>query len=150
LIEIAEALGTTLVFVTHTATDALSVATRVIVLDEGRIVQSDVPTRIYYHPKNRAVGEISGELMELDASVLAHFGLSDKLPRAFARPSAFAMAKAPEGHIVRVEQRFFYGDSYKYYFKVGDKSLFLYSSEVFEPATKIYVKLLPEGLIQFD
>jgi ABC-type sugar transport system ATPase subunit len=149
ILDIADALGTTLIFVTHTATDALSVATRVIVLDGNRVAQSDSPEQIYHMPKNRAVAEISGELLELTQGTLLYFGIERK-ETAYARPSVFSISDETHGKEVIVEKRFFYGEHYKYYFNLNEKALFFYAKEVFGLKSKIYVKLNPEGLIQFN
>lgn len=150
ILDIADALGTTLIFVTHTATDALSVATRVIVLDGGRIVQADSPENIYYQPKKKAVAEISGELLTLSPEALRYFIdiSSDKM--SYVRPLAFSVVEKALGKEVFVEKRLFYAGTYKYYFNSQGNTFFLYHNRVLEPKSKIYVKLNPEGLIQFD
>ena len=43
-------LGATLLYVTHDQTEAMSMATRIGVLDEGRLVQSGTPRDIYENP----------------------------------------------------------------------------------------------------
>jgi hypothetical protein len=55
-----KALGQTLVYVTHDQVEALSLADRVAVLHEGRLLQVDSPERLYEKPVNRFVAEFIG------------------------------------------------------------------------------------------
>jgi iron(III) transport system ATP-binding protein len=63
---ILESLGTTAVFVTHDQEEALSIAERVAVMLEGRIVQVGRPADVYRVPASKAVAEFLG-----DANILA-------------------------------------------------------------------------------
>jgi ABC-type sugar transport system ATPase subunit len=53
-------LGRTLIYVTHDQVEALSLADRVAVLNEGRLQQVDRPERLYDLPANRFVAEFIG------------------------------------------------------------------------------------------
>ena len=53
-------LGITFVFVTHDQGEALSMADRVAVFNEGRIMQIGTPTDIYRRPKTRFVADFVG------------------------------------------------------------------------------------------
>jgi len=53
-------LGTTFVFVTHDQEEAMTVGTRIAVLNEGRLVQFAAPKEIYHHPSTRFVAEFIG------------------------------------------------------------------------------------------
>lgn len=53
-------LGITFVFVTHDQSEALSMADRVAVFNEGRIVQVGTPQDIYTRPKTRFVADFVG------------------------------------------------------------------------------------------
>jgi putative spermidine/putrescine transport system ATP-binding protein len=54
-------LGTTTIAVTHDQREALTMADRVAVLHQGRLMQFDSPRRIYERPVNRFVAEFIGE-----------------------------------------------------------------------------------------
>ncbi len=45
-------LGVTFVFVTHDQTEALSMADRIAVFNEGRIVQTGAPQELYARPRD--------------------------------------------------------------------------------------------------
>ena len=61
LMDIQEKLGTTFVIVTHDQEEAMTVASRVAVMDEGRIVQVDTPDRIYESPNSVYVADFIGD-----------------------------------------------------------------------------------------
>jgi spermidine/putrescine transport system ATP-binding protein len=54
-------VGTTFVFVTHDQEEALSMATRIAVMSQGRVVQLGTPREIYYRPVSRFVADFIGE-----------------------------------------------------------------------------------------
>ncbi|MDV3130136.1 ABC transporter ATP-binding protein [Mycobacterium sp. 21AC1] len=62
--------GSTLVFVTHDQWEAMTLATRIAVLFEGRLQQIGTPTEIYDRPRNRFVAEFLGNppinIIEID------------------------------------------------------------------------------------
>ncbi len=53
-------LGATVMYVTHDQTEALTMATRIGILDQGRLVQIGTPQEIYEHPVNIYVAERLG------------------------------------------------------------------------------------------
>ncbi len=55
-----KALGITFVFVTHDQGEALSMADRIAVFNEGRIMQTGTPEEIYRRPRTRFVADFVG------------------------------------------------------------------------------------------
>lgn len=53
-------LGTTMVYVTHDQSEALSLGQRMVVLAGGRVQQIDTPTNVYHRPANRFVAGFVG------------------------------------------------------------------------------------------
>lgn len=53
-------LKTTMVYVTHDQTEAMTMADRIVVLDKGEIQQIDTPINLYNNPANRFVAEFIG------------------------------------------------------------------------------------------
>ncbi len=53
-------LGTTMVYVTHDQTEAMTLADKIVVLKDGHIVQEGPPMRLYDRPNCRFVGEFIG------------------------------------------------------------------------------------------
>lgn len=62
LMDIQEKTGTTFVIVTHDQEEAMTVASRVAVMDNGRIVQADTPARIYENPSTTYVADFIGDV----------------------------------------------------------------------------------------
>lgn len=71
------ALGTTMVYVTHDQSEALSLGQRVVVLADGQIQQIDTPDGIYKEPSNRFVAGFVGwpPMNFLDGDWLENSGL---------------------------------------------------------------------------
>ncbi|MDY7093437.1 MAG: ABC transporter ATP-binding protein [Acidobacteriota bacterium] len=103
---ILEAAGTTAVLVTHDQEEALSVADRVAVMADGRILQEGPPERIYHHPETLAVARFlgDGQLVPCTVSggvVRSSFGTAfsdapDGPGRLFVRPEDLLVM--PAGH----------------------------------------------------
>lgn len=98
-------LGITFIFVTHDQGEALSMADRLAVFNEGRIVQIGVPEDIYYRPEVPFVADFVGssnvlppELMREIAGVDAHGSI---------RPEA--VHRAEQGHPAEVTTVSFLG-----------------------------------------
>ena len=53
-------LGVTTIYVTHDQTEAMTLGQRVAVIDEGRVLQCDVPQRLYDRPDNVFVAAFIG------------------------------------------------------------------------------------------
>jgi len=60
LIDIQEKLGVTFVVVTHDQEEAMTLATRIAVMNEGELVQIGTPSEIYEFPNSRFVAEFFG------------------------------------------------------------------------------------------
>ncbi|MBF0424904.1 MAG: sulfate ABC transporter ATP-binding protein [Magnetococcales bacterium] len=65
-----DTLGITGVFVTHDQEEAMEVADRVVVMNQGRIEQADTPTRIYDHPASAFVYQFLGNVNTLACRVV--------------------------------------------------------------------------------
>ena len=62
LVDIQEKTGTTFVIVTHDQEEAMTVATRVAVMDEGKLMQVATPDRIYETPNSVYVADFIGDV----------------------------------------------------------------------------------------
>ena len=62
LMDIQEKTGTTFVIVTHDQEEAMTVASRVAVMDHGKMIQVDTPDRIYETPNSVYVADFIGDV----------------------------------------------------------------------------------------
>ena len=62
-------LGTTFVVVTHDQEEAMTLSTRIAVMDAGKFVQIGTPTQVYESPHNRFVADFFGTMNFFNATV---------------------------------------------------------------------------------
>ena len=60
--DLQEQLGITFVVVTHDQEEAMTLATRIAVMDEGKFIQTGPPHQIYEFPVNRFVADFFGTI----------------------------------------------------------------------------------------
>lgn len=60
IVELHRQLQTTFIYVTHDQTEAMTMGTRIAVLNAGRVEQFDTPENLYNNPVNRFVAEFIG------------------------------------------------------------------------------------------
>src|SRR5207244_3961931 len=81
-------LGTTFLVVTHDQDEALGMATRVAVMNRGRLVQTGSPAAIYERPNSRFVADFVGAVNLFEGELVAGFnvlclavpGLAEPIP----------------------------------------------------------------------
>ena len=69
LMRIQETTGTTFVIVTHDQEEAMTVSSRIAVMNKGEIIQVATPGEIYERPKTRYVADFIGDINVFDAVV---------------------------------------------------------------------------------
>ena len=62
-------LGTTFVVVTHDQEEAMTLSTRIAVMDAGKFIQIGTPTQVYESPHNRFVADFFGTMNFFNATV---------------------------------------------------------------------------------
>jgi sulfate/thiosulfate transport system ATP-binding protein len=105
-------LHVTSVLVTHDQEEALEVAGRVVVMNEGRIEQAGTPREVYDDPANAFVHEFLGESITLPVEVvrgavqlnshglrLAVDGLAEGPAKFYARPDDFRLTGPGDAHL---------------------------------------------------
>ncbi len=105
--ELQQQLGVSSVYVTHDQEEALAISDRVVVMNEGRIVQIGTPEEIYNRPRSRFVADFVGSANLIEG----HVGGSARKPG----PVEFVLAggvrlrgsalHAPRGDETRVAVR---------------------------------------------
>ena len=71
LVRIQQRVGITFLMVTHDQEEAMSMASRLAVMDQGKIVQMGAPDEVYEHPNNRFVAGFLGTVNLFIARVVA-------------------------------------------------------------------------------
>lgn len=111
--EIHDELGITTIFVTHDQEEALDLADRVVILDQGRIVQQGTPQEVCRNPGSAFVMRFLGDANRFDADVskgeaalaglrLPAPGIPDGKAHVFVRPTHLDWAGQGEGLPARV------------------------------------------------
>ena len=95
--------GITFIFVTHDQEEAISMADRIALLNQGKVVQVGTPQSLYEHPNCRFAadfigvmnffeGDVDGNGVRINTGVL----LRGAMPRGFANGARVDMAVRPE------------------------------------------------------
>ncbi len=96
-------IGCTMIYVTHDQGEALTLSDRIVVMNNGRIVQIGGPEEIYDKPSNRFSAEFIGEnnILTLKPNGRAGHWVIEELRQPFA---AQAAAAAPQALSIRPEK----------------------------------------------
>ncbi len=79
LINIQKALGVTFIVVTHDQEEAMTLATRMGVMNQGRIAQVGTPSQIYESPGNRFIADFIGSVNLFAGTVLGKAAGSQRI-----------------------------------------------------------------------
>jgi putrescine transport system ATP-binding protein len=71
LVDIQEKLGTTFIVVTHDQEEAMTLSTRIGIMDAGQLVQVDAPRNLYERPINQFVADFLGTISFVDGVVVS-------------------------------------------------------------------------------
>lgn len=74
LMNLQDKLGVTFVVVTHDQEEAMTLSTRIAVMDEGYFVQIGTPTEIYEYPDSRFVADFVGSTNLFEGRIASHEG----------------------------------------------------------------------------
>ena len=116
IIKLHNNLNATTIYVTHDQTEAMTMATRIVVMNKGYIQQIGTPIEIYNHPANIFVATFIGSPamnlyeVELDGdSIVFENGLKIKLPHEFSLASTKFFEEYPielEKELAEYEENF--------------------------------------------
>ena len=139
-------LGTTTIYVTHDQAEAMTLASRVAVMNKGRLQQFDTPLKIYNEPANRFVAEFVGSpSMNFIEGERATIGI---------RPEHIQVLTAPEGGAIeaRVYVTELMGNETFVFLSVGDNRLIARAPADFraDVDTKVWLRLATDKMLYFD
>jgi putative spermidine/putrescine transport system ATP-binding protein len=131
-------VGITFVFVTHDQGEALSMADRVAVFNQGRIAQVGTPQEVYRHPATPFVAAFVGAANVLSPEIT--FLLTGRQAKASLRPEAIRMTEG--GRPAKVLSVSFLGSATRAVLDMGGTeltALFAYGAKPVEPGQTIHV-----------
>jgi ABC-type sugar transport system ATPase subunit len=103
-------LGTTMIYVTHDQVEAMTMASRITVLNAGNIEQVGTPYELYNFPRNRFVATFIGSpkmnLLAADGGGTADFGalgIPTEVAHVGIRPEHLMLGSGIEGKVTLVE-----------------------------------------------
>nr|RDS97114.1 ABC transporter ATP-binding protein [Cereibacter sphaeroides f. sp. denitrificans] len=103
-----QTIGSTILFVTHDQSEALTMSDRIAVMDKGHIIQVGRPVDIYRQPQSRFVASFVGESNLIEAEILENRGgtmrLRSRSGLVFDAQSRDASASGTATVLVRPER----------------------------------------------
>ena len=112
-------LGVTTVFVTHDQREAMALADRIVVMNDGKIEQAASPEELYTRPATRFVAEFIG---------INNIIARDGQPQIAVRPEAISLKLSGDGLQGQILRQRRLGALLEREIKVGDQTL--YQSEI--------------------
>ncbi len=92
--------NTSIILVTHLAEEALKYADRIIVMDNGKIVQNDKKWKVYYQPKNSRLAGLLGAFNSIHPSDLDVSSQLKPKGKLFLRPDRLRLSTNKKGDIL--------------------------------------------------
>ena len=145
LIQMFKQMETTFVYVTHDQVEALTMATDIVVMHNGRIMQQGSPKEIYKNPQNIFVAQFIGDpgmnVISLDDGRFIGFK-----PRGLKTDGTGATFSI-EADLLTSE---FLGFDYQYTYETGMGKIVMRSTEELEPDQRYTLYVQQEDLFFFD
>ncbi|HWF87382.1 MAG TPA: ABC transporter ATP-binding protein [Pyrinomonadaceae bacterium] len=139
-------LGTTTIYVTHDQAEAMTLASRVAVMNKGRLQQFDTPLKIYNEPANRFVAEFVG-------SPSMNFIEREHVTEGI-RPEHIQVLSTPQDGAIeaRVYVTELMGNETFVFLSVGDNRLIARAPADFraDVDTKVWLRIATEKIHRFD
>jgi putrescine transport system ATP-binding protein len=105
LVRIQERVGVTFLMVTHDQEEAMSMATRVAVMNDGKIAQIGAPRDVYEAPANRFVADFLGAVNLFAGTVAGQDGAVARIDSAEAGATLAVRHRAAPGSALAVAVR---------------------------------------------
>jgi putrescine transport system ATP-binding protein len=105
LMRLRERLGLTFVIVTHDQEEAMTVASRIGVMNQGRLTQVATPAEIYEQPNSRWVADFIGDVNLIEGKVVDAGAADTTIVSAIATLRAAAAAGVKDGDTVWIALR---------------------------------------------
>lgn len=152
-IEIAklhQRLGTTIIYVTHDQTEAMTLGTRIVVMKDGLVQQVDTPQKLYEQPDNLFVAGFMGspQMNFLDATVSQEGNVA-------VLSTVSSKIKLPPAKSKKLIEGGYVGKTVTFGIRpedIYDSEMFIEAAKegVFETTIKVYELLGAEVYLYFD
>lgn len=86
MVRLQKTVGITFVIVTHDQSEALSMANRIAVMEDGVVKQVASPAELYEHPTSRFVGDFIGQINQFEGTAIANENGKTKVTAAPLSP----------------------------------------------------------------
>jgi putative spermidine/putrescine transport system ATP-binding protein len=132
--ELQQKLGITSIYVTHDQSEALALSDRIVVMNEGRIVEIGTPSELYQEPRSRFTAEFLGSTNLIEVELMSGFiklPWGDSLPYSSHQRGQALLSVRPEELVViadargqgMIESIIFLGSVVHYQVKLGNYHL---------------------------
>ena len=126
LARVLRAQGVTVVLVTHDREEAFTLADRIALMREGRVVQCGTPEELYFRPADRWAARFVGASNMVPAELARHLGANGDVPadadEVLLRPERIGLKIDPSGP-AEVVHRTFLGHDVLYRVRLTDGTL---------------------------
>ncbi len=139
-------LGATMLYVTHDQIEAMTMATHVGVLQDGRLVQYGTPREIYEDPRSVYVASRLGQ-PRINILPSSLFAGSHKGPQMGLRPENIAEGDGIEARVVREEHL---GDQTRLHLDVAGHAVTTLAAEGRRYAPDETIRIVPQAPLYFD
>ena len=139
-------LGSTLLYVTHDQVEAMTMATHIGVLEEGRLVQYGSPREIYEDPSSTYVASRLGS-PRINILPSELFGGSHRGPQIGLRPENIAQGEGVEARVVRAEHL---GDQTRLHLELQGHAVTTLADPHVDYTPDDRLKIAPRNPLYFD
>ncbi len=110
--DISEQLGITCILVSHDAADVLSWADKILVMQNGELIQQGTAEEIYQQPVNEYAAGLVGDYNLIDVNKAPLFGSFTSNDTFIIRPENIHVTATGQSHIFGIAQRISFFGSY--------------------------------------
>ena len=167
--ELQKKLRITTVMVTHDQEEAMEMAERIVVINEGRVEQVGTPTELYYHPASLFVAAFLGHMnvLRVDWEEQGHPQLggrplslagreAQEAAHVYVRPEAAEIVKGPEASgtncfPARVKKSVFLGNLSRVEVELGGQPFTVElqhrAASALQPGEEVTLHIAPEAIL---
>jgi iron(III) transport system ATP-binding protein len=140
--DITERLKITCTLTSHDPHDTLSWADEILVIKDGKLLQSGTPQTLYYKPINEYVAGLFGKYNLLKPHIASLFGIDSNNNDVMTRPEHFKILKTGSGVNGIIKKISFWGSFYEAEVMVSDEKIIVRTSmKELKPGEKVFVSV---------